>query len=40
MVQEAVRARFAALARWTAARDENWATIQEWYLALQEEGLI
>lgn len=38
--QAAVRARFAALARWTAARDENWATIQEWYLALQEEGLI
>ena len=40
--EDATGARFAALARWTEARvgRENWATIQEWYLALREENLV
>lgn len=36
------RERFATLARWTEtrARQEKWATVQEWYLALQREKMV
>mgnify|MGYP005839634391 CR=1 FL=1 len=35
------RKRFSALADWTAARaeKEKWATVQEWYLALQRDQM-
>jgi len=32
--------RFAAIGQWVAQKKENWATVQEWYLAMVEEGMV
>ncbi len=32
--------RFVALGRWVEEKNENWATVQEWYLAMREEGMV
>ena len=33
-------ARFATLGQWVGSKDEEWATVQEWYLAMREEGMV
>ncbi|MFC1512904.1 glycosyltransferase family 2 protein [Thermodesulfobacteriota bacterium] len=32
--------RFAVLGQWVEQKNENWATVQEWYLAMREEGMV
>ena len=32
--------RFVALRSWVAGKNANWATVQEWYLAMREEGMV
>lgn len=33
-------ARFAAIGQWVEQKNDNWATVQEWYLAMREEGMV
>jgi len=33
-------ARFLDLGRWVMGKNEEWATVQEWYLAMREEGMV
>ena len=36
----AMAERFADLGKWVGGRTEDWATVQEWYLAMREEGMV
>ena len=32
--------RFSAMEQWVTRKNDNWATVQEWYLAMREEGMV